>query len=117
MIRVTNKSMLEGLRHYCEDYLEKANVIIPGRVNKSHICVPYVAFIDAMHDTCYILLLDSVEIYVDDEWVYYKEFMDDTVGYATGDNTCICCGAVIPEGRQVCPQCEQEIREKGLNYL
>lgn len=22
------------------------------------------------------------------------------------DNTCICCGAVIPEGRQVCPSCE-----------
>lgn len=20
--------------------------------------------------------------------------------------TCICCGAVIPEGRQVCPNCE-----------
>ena len=22
------------------------------------------------------------------------------------DNTCVCCGAVIPEGRMVCPQCE-----------
>ena len=21
-------------------------------------------------------------------------------------NTCVCCGVVIPEGRQVCPQCE-----------
>ena len=21
-------------------------------------------------------------------------------------NTCVCCGAVIPEGRQVCPNCE-----------
>lgn len=21
-------------------------------------------------------------------------------------NTCICCGAPIPEGRQVCPNCE-----------
>ncbi len=23
------------------------------------------------------------------------------------DNTCVVCGAVIPEGRQVCPVCEQ----------
>ena len=22
------------------------------------------------------------------------------------DNRCICCGAQIPEGRQVCPECE-----------
>ena len=21
-------------------------------------------------------------------------------------NTCVCCGNIIPEGRQVCPQCE-----------
>lgn len=21
-------------------------------------------------------------------------------------NTCVCCGAIIPEGRQVCPNCE-----------
>ena len=24
------------------------------------------------------------------------------------DNTCICCGAVIPEGRQICYHCEHE---------
>nr|DAN03061.1 MAG TPA: PROTEIN/RNA Complex, archaeal, ribosomal, 50S, protein.0A [Caudoviricetes sp.]DAN15682.1 MAG TPA: PROTEIN/RNA Complex, archaeal, ribosomal, 50S, protein.0A [Caudoviricetes sp.]DAN82417.1 MAG TPA: PROTEIN/RNA Complex, archaeal, ribosomal, 50S, protein.0A [Caudoviricetes sp.]DAV27905.1 MAG TPA: PROTEIN/RNA Complex, archaeal, ribosomal, 50S, protein.0A [Caudoviricetes sp.] len=24
------------------------------------------------------------------------------------ENTCICCGAVIPEGRQVCPICERQ---------
>ena len=22
------------------------------------------------------------------------------------DNTCVCCEAVIPEGRMVCPKCE-----------
>lgn len=22
------------------------------------------------------------------------------------ENTCICCGAIIPEGRMVCPICE-----------
>ena len=24
------------------------------------------------------------------------------------DNTCVCCGETIPEGRQVCPKCEKE---------
>lgn len=22
--------------------------------------------------------------------------------------TCVCCGGIIPEGRQVCPRCEKE---------
>ena len=28
------------------------------------------------------------------------------------DNRCICCGAVIPEGRMVCPNCEAEWEER-----
>lgn len=24
------------------------------------------------------------------------------------DNRCVICGAVIPEGRQVCPECEEK---------
>lgn len=24
------------------------------------------------------------------------------------DNTCVCCGAIIPEGRQICLICERE---------
>ena len=27
------------------------------------------------------------------------------------DNCCVCCGAVIPEGRMVCPICELEAEE------
>ena len=27
------------------------------------------------------------------------------------DNTCVCCGAPVPEGRQVCPQCEAKWKE------
>lgn len=23
------------------------------------------------------------------------------------DNTCVCCGEIIPEGRMVCPNCEE----------
>lgn len=28
------------------------------------------------------------------------------------ENTCVCCGETIPEGRQVCPKCENKEREK-----
>lgn len=24
------------------------------------------------------------------------------------ENRCVCCGEIIPEGRQVCPLCEEE---------
>jgi hypothetical protein len=27
------------------------------------------------------------------------------------ENTCVCCGEIIPEGRQVCPNCEKDIEE------
>lgn len=27
------------------------------------------------------------------------------------DNRCVCCGAVIPEGRMVCPICERAADE------
>jgi len=26
--------------------------------------------------------------------------------------TCVCCGEVIPEGRQVCPDCEWKARQR-----
>ena len=31
------------------------------------------------------------------------------------DNRCVCCGAIIPEGRMVCPLCEMQAEdgEKG----
>lgn len=29
----------------------------------------------------------------------------------TPDNMCVMCGAVIPEGRQACPQCEAAVNE------
>ena len=29
---------------------------------------------------------------------------------------CVCCGAEIPEGRQVCPSCEQKVVNKKLIY-
>ena len=29
------------------------------------------------------------------------------------DNRCICCGAIIPEDRQVCLACEQKEKERN----
>lgn len=29
--------------------------------------------------------------------------------------TCVCCGEEIPEGRQVCPTCEQRNKDNGLS--
>lgn len=28
------------------------------------------------------------------------------------ENRCVCCGSIIPEGRQVCIRCEKEISDK-----
>ncbi len=28
------------------------------------------------------------------------------------ENRCVCCGAVIPEGRMVCPLCEMDVEER-----
>ena len=47
----------------------------------------------------------------EDEWIFktrpnwcpLREVQDPERG--TGENRCVCCGEVIPEGRQVCPQC------------
>lgn len=33
---------------------------------------------------------------------------DSNPPLAIGANTCVCCGAIIPEGWQVCRKCEEE---------
>ncbi len=32
------------------------------------------------------------------------------------DNTCICCGQSIPEGRQICPECDQGSRKGSFSF-
>ena len=27
------------------------------------------------------------------------------------ENRCVCCGAIIPEGRQICKKCEEEAND------
>lgn len=31
--------------------------------------------------------------------------------YTRNESTCVCCGEIIPEGRQVCYQCENKAKE------
>lgn len=33
-------------------------------------------------------------------------------GHMDNAEHCICCGEVIPEGRQVCPQCESKAEKE-----
>ena len=33
------------------------------------------------------------------------------------DNTCVCCGAAIPEGRQVCKACEEGFTDRNRETL
>lgn len=30
------------------------------------------------------------------------------------DNRCVCCGRIIPEGRQVCPICEEKAKRRDI---
>lgn len=30
------------------------------------------------------------------------------------DNRCVCCGQIIPEGRQVCPICEEKAKRRDI---
>lgn len=41
---------------------------------------------------------------------YLNKFLEleslATIRHTAAEERCVCCGAVIPEGRQVCPNCE-----------
>ena len=32
------------------------------------------------------------------------------------EERCICCGEIIPEGRQVCPNCEAKYQENNEDH-
>lgn len=38
-----------------------------------------------------------------------QEIMENMI--ACSEETCVCCGRPIPEGRQICWQCEHELEE------
>lgn len=33
------------------------------------------------------------------------------------EDRCICCGEIIPEGRQVCPSCEEKANNQSLREI
>ena len=33
------------------------------------------------------------------------------------ENTCVCCGEIIPEGQQVCPNCKKGKRKDELPVI
>lgn len=33
------------------------------------------------------------------------------------ENRCVCCGAVVPEGRMLCPNCEAEKRDNAYEPI
>jgi len=37
--------------------------------------------------------------------------------FVFAEERCIMCGAVIPEGRQVCPMCEQDMKYAPNYYI
>jgi len=38
-----------------------------------------------------------------------KAYYPDKVEYISNENTCVCCGVSIPEGRQICLSCERSV--------
>lgn len=63
-------------------------------------------------------------IFKTDKWSDYTEIQEAIRGIidrnrsqsiSRNTETCVCCGAEIPEGRQVCPVCEAKVREENNN--
>ena len=42
--------------------------------------------------------------------------MDKNIQNNTGVETCVCCGEIIPEGRQMCPSCENDTKLMEVDY-
>lgn len=42
----------------------------------------------------------------------HKDLQAHLKRMAENTETCVCCGAEIPEGRQVCPACEAKVRKE-----
>ena len=54
-------------------------------------------------------ILHIAEVYakVNNRYLHYGD-MVALIDSSNADH-CVCCGAIVPEGRQVCPQCERMV--------
>ena len=48
---------------------------------------------------------------MDDCGVVYETHLCNVIFVGFDEERCVCCGGVIPEGRRVCPQCENGRKE------
>ncbi len=58
--------------------------------------------------------------FTDEECIYEEGKGDCSIcdyNYTRNDNTCVCCGKIIPEGRQVCYQCEYQIEKAKTTFV
>lgn len=42
------------------------------------------------------------------------DFNNINISNNTGVETCVCCGKIIPEGRQMCPNCEKSLDDNTI---
>jgi hypothetical protein len=72
--------------------------------------------VDAISQTCH--LFDSLKKYKPVGktkkilWFDVNDVVQLTFEELVKENTCVCCGKEIPEGRQVCPNCEKKGDDK-----
>jgi uncharacterized Zn ribbon protein len=55
-------------------------------------------------------ILHIAEVYnkVNGKYLHYGDMV--SIIDNTKAERCVCCGAIVPEGRQVCPQCERAVK-------
>lgn len=58
-------------------------------------------------------ICENCNAYADEHIIMMIEERREKAGLPS-ENTCVCCGEVIPEGRHVCLKCQKEARERGL---
>ena len=52
--------------------------------------------------------MDGFHPFVDDKYLLTEEDLRELFG--ANVDRCVCCGAIVPEGRQVCPNCEEAVK-------
>lgn len=73
-----------------------------------------ILFIMLLNANKHIKVLESKKLDAEQRAKYYTEQLkvragiNDEKGFNFEENRCVCCGNIIPEGRQVCVRCEEK---------